>query len=123
MDWNDKPFDQPFYYGRLGNMVLLYVFDKPHDLRFFVSPSGGGLSLRADGGVLDPDERDAQGRPVHPELSCPAWDFLWVIPEERLETGRAYHLRMRALYKPFESNEDVLAEARQAQQEMEFEEV
>src|ERR1051326_5020901 len=37
--------DEPFYHGRLGNMVLILIFDRPRWLRFFCSPSGGGGSL------------------------------------------------------------------------------
>lgn len=98
-DWARVRFDEPFYYGRLGNMVLLHVFDTPNDLRFFCSPSGGGASLL-------------------PGQTCPAWDFLWVIPADRYAPGQEYHFRMRLIYKPFVSNEDVLEEVRRAQAEM-----
>ena len=103
-DRADIRFDEPFYYGRLGKMVLLLVFDDPRRLRFFCSPSGGGLSLI-------------------PGQTCPAWDFLWVIPKEEYEVGREYELRVRLVYKEFQSNTDVLAEARKAQKELGFQTV
>jgi hypothetical protein len=104
--WDRAPlrFDEPFYYGRLGDMVFLLIFDRPRWLRFFCSPSGGGRSLI-------------------PGLSCPAWDFEWIIPETEYKVGQEYELRCRLVYKPFESNDDVLREVRRAQEELEFETV
>lgn len=96
-----KRFDEPFYYGRLGNMAMILVFDTPQWLRFFCSPSGGGGSLVA-------------------KRTCPAWDFEWVIPEAEYEVGRTYAFRMRLIYKPFDSDADVLQEYRQSQQELGF---
>jgi len=92
-------FDAPFYYGRLGNMVLLYVFDNGEDLRFFCSPSGGCGSLI-------------------PGQSCPAWDFLWIVPEKKYAVGQEITFRLRAIYKPYVSDEDVLAEVKAAQEAM-----
>ena len=86
-----RRFDKPFYYGRLGNMVLILIFGRPEWLRFFCSPSGGGGSLLSG-------------------KSCPAWDFEWVIPNEQYEVGREYELKMRLVYKQFVSDEDVVAE-------------
>jgi len=99
VNWAPVKFDQPFYYGRLGQMVLLYVFDNPRDLRFFCSPTGGGGSLL-------------------PGQSCPAWDFLWIIPADKYQPGREFTFRLRLIYKPFVSDEDVLAEVRRAQAAM-----
>ncbi len=87
----ERKFDKPFYYGRLGNMVLILIFGKPEWLRFFCSPSGGGASLL-------------------PSKSCPAWDFEWVIPNDEYEAGKKYEFKMRLVYKKFVSDEDVLAE-------------
>jgi hypothetical protein len=98
-DWAPVRFDEPFYYGRLGQMVLIHVFDDPTDLRFFCSPSGGGGSLL-------------------PNQGCPAWDFLWIIPADRYAPDTDYHFRMRLIYKPFVSDDDVLEEVRRAQAEM-----
>ena len=98
----DRRFDEPFYYGRLDHMVLILIFDRPKWLRFFCSPSGGGGGLR-------------------PGQTCPAWDFEWIIPAAEYEVGREYELRVRLVYKQFVSDEDVLAEARKAQDELGFE--
>ena len=97
-----RRFDEPFYYGRLGQMVMVLVFDQPNWLRFFCSPSGGGGSLRSG-------------------ETCPAWDFEWVIPEQDYEVGRQYDLRVRLVYKGFVSDDDVIAEVRKAQEELGFE--
>jgi hypothetical protein len=98
--WASLKFDAPFYYGRLGHMVLLYVFDNANDLRFFCSPSGGGGSLL-------------------PGQSCPAWDFLWIVPAAKYEVGREYTFRLRLVYKPYVSDDDVLAEVTRVRAEME----
>lgn len=95
-------FAEPFYYGRLGPMVLILIFDQPRWLRFFCSPSGGGDSLR-------------RGE------SCPAWDFEWIIPQHEYQVGRPYDLRMRLVYKKFVSDADVLREYRQTRQDLGFE--
>ncbi len=98
----DRRFDLPFYYGRLGDMVLIFIFDHPRWLRFFCSPSGGGPSLI-------------------PGRTCPAWDFEWVIPERDYAVGSEYRLRMRLVYKKFVSDEDVLEEYGKAHRELRFE--
>jgi len=97
-------FDQPFYYGLLGDHALMLLFDTPRWLRFFCSPSGGGGSLRA-------------------RETCPAWDFEWVIPASDYKVGREYALRVRLVYKPFVSQDDVLAEYEKAVAELGFETV
>ena len=83
-------------------MVMILVFDRPKWLRFFCSPTGGGSSLI-------------------PGKTCPAWDFEWIIPESDYEVGKEYAFRVRLIYKPFVSDEDVLAEYRKAQSELGFE--
>ncbi|MFC2076615.1 hypothetical protein ACFLT7_05985 [candidate division KSB1 bacterium] len=100
----EKRFDQPFYYGRLGNMVLILIFDNPDQLRFYCSPSGGGGSLL-------------------PGKSCPAWDFEWIIPDSDYQVGREYSFRMRLVYKRFVDEDDVLNEVRKAQTELGFQTV
>lgn len=104
IDRIDRRFDQPFYYGRLGSMVMILVFDTPRWLRFFCSPTGGGGSLL-------------------PGRSCPAWDFEWIIPERDYAVGRTYQFRVRLVYKPFESDADVLREVRQSQAALYFERI
>ena len=100
----ERRFDQPFYYGRLDHMVMILIFDRPRWLRFFCSPSGGGPSLLA-------------GR------TCPAWDFEWMIPAKAYRPDVEYAFRLRLVYKPFVSDEDVLDEFRKAQDELGFEKV
>ena len=101
-DRMDRRFDEPFYYGRLGDMVMILIFDTPRWLRFFCSPSGGGRSLL-------------------PGQTCPAWDFEWVVPESSYRVNREYQLRVRLVYKRFVSDEDVVREVRRAQEELAFE--
>lgn len=103
-DWAPIKFDQPFYYGRLGEMALILIFDNPKWLRFFCSPTGGNRSLR-------------EGE------NCPAWDFRWTIPESDYQTDKEYEFRMRLVYKPFVSNDDVLQEVKTAQAQLNFETV
>ena len=95
-------FDEPFYYGRLENMVVILVFDTPQWLRFFCSPTGGGDSLI-------------------PGHTCPAWDFEWVIPGSDYAIGKDYSFRMRLIYKQFISDDDVVEEYRKTQAELGFE--
>jgi hypothetical protein len=82
----------PLYYGRFRDMVLIYLF-KPENvlLRFAHSPSGGGVT---------------PGR----NQNNPAWDFQMLVPN--YAAGTEYRLRMRVVYKPWVSREEVLAEAR-----------
>ena len=85
--------------GITSMLVLLFVFDQPQWLRFFSSPSGGGV------GTL-------------PDRSCPAWDFEWIIPEGEYMPGRDFTFRVRMIYKRFASDDDVLLEVQKAQQAM-----
>lgn len=89
-------FDEPFYYGRLGDLALIFMFRSPQWLRFYCSPTGGGGSLR-------------------PGQACPAWDFEWVIPEADYAVGQTYELSMRMAYAPFVSPTAVLEEFRRFQ--------
>ena len=97
----ERRFDEPVYYGRLGQMVMILIFDQPQWLRFYCSPSGGGSSLLSG-------------------KTCPAWDFEWVIPDEDYSPDTEYCLRVRLVYKKFVSDEDVLMELRRAQDELGF---
>jgi len=103
-DRYDRRFDEPFYFGRLGNMMMLLIFDRPRWLRFFCSPTGGGSSLI-------------------PGQACPAWDFEWVIPEPHYQVGREYSFNVRLVYKPFISEDDVLEEYYKSQTELGFERI
>ncbi|MFH1071070.1 MAG: hypothetical protein V1794_15735 [Candidatus Glassbacteria bacterium] len=101
---HDRGFDEPFFYGRFDDQVVIWVFDQPKMLRFFLSPIGGGPSLI-------------------PGLTSPAWDFEWIIPKKDYEVGRTYKFRCRIIYKPYEGDEDVLKEVRKTQAELGYETV
>lgn len=77
----------PFYYGRRGEMVVILMFDQPGPIRFSHSPSSGGL--------VTPD-------------SNPAWDFQYLIQD--YQVGQEYGFRARMIYKPFVSEQDIIAE-------------
>jgi hypothetical protein len=85
-------YSEPFFYGRLGDKVLIYIFRPSPYLRFAHSPSGGSRH---------PSGEDAN----------PAWDFQLVMPEA--EAVKGMHLSMRLVYKPWAGRADVLREVRQ----------
>lgn len=82
-------YSVPFYYGRVRDMVLIYVFKPNPYLRFAHSPSGGTKTENGDD-------------------TNPAWDFHLVIPDWKV--GETYSLNMRAIYKPWVDRADVLRE-------------
>jgi len=100
----EKRFDEPFYYGRFGDMVLILVFDQPKLLRFYLSPSGGGDSMIAG-------------------QTSPAWDFEWLIPRKDYQANKDYTFRTCLVYKQFESDEDVIREVRKVQHDLGYETV
>jgi len=100
----ERRFDEPFYYGRFGQTVAIWVYDTPRWIRFHLSPEGGGRSIL-------------------PGRTSTAWDFEYIIPEKDYEVGREYTFRVRLIYKKYEGDEDVLREVRKAQQELGFETV
>lgn len=71
-------FDEPFYYGNFEKHVWAVMFDRPKEIRFAHSPSGGG------------------NNPAF-QTTNPAWDFQWIIP--KYEVGKKYTLRIRALLR------------------------
>lgn len=81
--YSELAWTRPFFYGRFRKMVFALMFERGHDVRFTHSPTGGG------GGN-------------------PAWDFQWVLHEPQVD--REYHLRARAIYKPWESEMDIWRE-------------
>jgi hypothetical protein len=85
-------YSEPFFYGRFGDMVLIYIFRPSSYLRFAHSPSGGGRSASGDD-------------------TNPAWDFQLVIPNP--QAGTEYELQMRVVYKPWAGRADVLREVRE----------
>lgn len=88
---SDVRFADPFFYGRMGEDVLIFIFDPNPFIRFAHSPSGGGRT---------PDETDTN----------PAWDFQLVVPD--YEVDHEYELKLRLVYKPWQGRDDVLNEVR-----------
>jgi hypothetical protein len=84
-------YAEPFFYGRIGDMVLIYIFRPNPHLRFAQSPSGGGATPAGDD-------------------TNPAWDFQLLIPNP--EAHRTYPLDLRVVYKPWAGRADVLAEVK-----------
>lgn len=84
-------YSEPFYYGRFGHMVLIYIFEPNPGLRFSHSPSGGGRTQAQDD-------------------TNPAWDFQLVVPHYGV--NEEYKLKMRLVYKPWVDRADVLREVR-----------
>jgi hypothetical protein len=80
--FSDFRYTEPYYFGRFGKMVLAYFFDSSEIIRFSQSPSGGG------GGGANP-----------------AWAFQYIIPSP--EVDREYSFKVRMMYKPFVSAEDI----------------
>lgn len=87
-NFSNYEFDALFYFGRVRNMVWVYMFDKQaisgtQTLRFSQSPVGGG------------------------NLN-PAWDFHVVVRPYKV--GMPVTWRARCIYKPWVSAADVLKE-------------
>lgn len=81
--------EQALYYGRIDDMVLIYMFEHGDWVIPYMSPSGGGFNQEL-------------------QRKCPAWDFRYYMTG--LTPGQQVVLRHRVVYKPCVSNEDVLAE-------------
>ncbi len=84
-------YSEPFFYGRNGNQVLIYMFEPGAQIRFSHSPSGGGKTAGGDG-------------------YNPAWDFQYIV--DQYEVNKEYGYRMRFVCKPWEDRTDVIEEAR-----------
>lgn len=89
-------YSEAFFYGRIRNMVAIYIFEPSPYLRFAHSPSGGGAT--SDGTDTNP-----------------AWDFQMIVPG--YEIGQEYTLSGRVVYKPWVDRADVLDEVRKFRQE------
>lgn len=84
-------YAEPFFYGRVRDMVLIHIFRPTPHLRFAHSPSGGSRTPAGDD-------------------TNPAWDFQLVAPEAEAREG--LRLSMRVVYKPWAGRADVLREVR-----------
>jgi hypothetical protein len=92
--WNQispLKYSAPFYYGRIRNMVLIYIFKPGPHVRFTHSPSGGGGSKSGDD-------------------NNPAWDFQLIVPDYQVD--QEYGLTVRAVYKPWVDRADVIEEVK-----------
>jgi hypothetical protein len=78
-------YSVPFFYGRVRDHVLIYIFKPGPVVRFAHSPSGGGNGN-------------------------PAWDFQLIVP--KYEINKEYLLDMRLVCKPWVDEADVLKEVR-----------
>ena len=76
-------FAEPWFFGRYKNMVLAYFIKGEEVVRFSQSPTGGGRMN-------------------------PAWDFQYLIPSPK--ENKKYSLKVRVMYKPFVSEQDVASE-------------
>lgn len=84
-------FNDPFYYGHFEKHTWAIMFDRPKEVRFAHSPSGGGANRTL-------------------ETTNPAWDFQWIIPN--YEVSKEYTLRIRAFFRERCSRKEVEAEYR-----------
>lgn len=89
-NWRYHP-DYVLFYGRFGKMVLIHMFPPRCGVIPYMSPSGGG--------------RQPDGR------KNPAWDWRGHFKDLQIKDGWA-QFTMRAVYKPFVSDDDVLEEYR-----------
>jgi hypothetical protein len=88
--WRYHP-DYALFYGRFGKMVLIHMFPPRCGVIPYMSPSGGG--------------RQPDGR------KNPAWDWRGRFKNLVVKDGRS-QFTMRAAYKLYVSDEDVLKEYR-----------
>ena len=84
-------FDVPLFYGRFDDLIWIVMFDRAEGIRFAHSPSGGGSN----------SER---------MTTNPAWDFQFIIPN--YEVLKEYGFKLRAVFRPRCSREDVMKEYR-----------
>lgn len=82
-------FQDPFYYGNMGDLVWIVMFDSDQLVRFSHSPTGGGMNN---------DQRTTN----------PAWDFQFIIPQ--FEVPERYRLDVRAILRPQCSRKEIIAE-------------
>jgi hypothetical protein len=83
-------YAMPFYYGRFGDQVLIFMYEAGDGglIRLSHSPSGGGDT---------PDKTDTN----------PAWDVQLIVPNPVV--GQAYGMKARLVVKPWKDRAEVLA--------------
>jgi ankyrin repeat protein/predicted TIM-barrel fold metal-dependent hydrolase len=74
-------YTEPWYYGISSGMAFVLMFRPGDNVRFSQSPSGAGNGN-------------------------PAWDFQWFVPQ--YQVGQRYRFVMRAMYLPFESQQQII---------------
>ena len=79
-NFSNHRYSEPWYYGVSHGMAFVLMFRPEDEVRLTQSPSGGGNR-------------------------CPAWDFQFFISD--YEIGTRYQYVLRAMYVPFESNEQI----------------
>jgi hypothetical protein len=80
--------DYALFYGRYRNMVLVHMFPPGCEVIPYMSPSGGGFQ---------PDGKRRN----------PAWDWrIWIT--DGVDQGRNVQFTMRAVYKRFVDNAEIL---------------
>ena len=84
-------YGEPFFYGRYGDYVLIYMFEPEANIRFSHSPSGGGKTTAGD-------------------ANNPAWDFQYLVQD--YEVGQEYGHHTRFVCKPWKDRADVIEEVR-----------
>ncbi|MBG86207.1 MAG: hypothetical protein CMO80_04825 [Verrucomicrobiales bacterium] len=82
-------YEEPFYYGNFEDHTWITMFDRPEEVRFTHSPSGGGTNKLL-------------------QTTNPAWDFQWIIPDYEVNTD--YTLRIRAVLRERCSREKIQQE-------------
>lgn len=92
--YSNYRFVEPYFFGRFHNMVLAFLFDANQEIRFSQSPTGGSLHF-----TLIPEPG---------QLTNPAWDFQWIIPDP--QPNKEYTLKTRMVYKRYMSPEDISRE-------------
>ena len=69
-------FDYPFYFGEIHDLMFLIMLDRYEDVRFFISPTGGGPGY------------------INRERTCPAWDIYWRLPAMQAGEKKQIHIRL-----------------------------
>jgi len=91
--FSDPRFDPqfPLYYGRLDDMVLVFMMGRERSSQFipYMSPTGGGYSQEC-------------------ERTNPAWDHRFLL--KGLQPGERVTIRQRVCYMRYTSDADILQE-------------